>query len=78
MIKSITEKKQGKIEIDLTGPDGNAFYLIGVARKLGSQIGMSPKEIGIMTTEMMSGDYENVITTFDEKFGDLVIMYRSM
>ena len=78
MIKSITEKKQGQIEIDLTGPDGNAFYLIGVARKLGSQIGMSPKEIGIMTTEMMSGDYENVITTFDEKFGDLVIMYRSM
>jgi hypothetical protein len=30
----IKEKvNSGKIEIDLTGPDGNAFYILGVAKK---------------------------------------------
>ena len=25
-------KDNGKIEIDLTGPDGNAYYILGVAK----------------------------------------------
>ena len=28
MIKSIDEKRKGKVEIDLTGPDGNAFIVL--------------------------------------------------
>ena len=33
-------KKQNKgIEIDLTGPQGNAFFLLGTASKLGRQLG---------------------------------------
>ena len=34
MIKSISEKPEKKIEIDLTGPDGNSFVLIGIIRKI--------------------------------------------
>ena len=63
----------GKIEIDLTGPDGNAYYILGVAKNLCKQVGIPSKPI---LDEMMSGDYENLIKVFDDKFGSAVIMYR--
>lgn len=63
----------GKIEIDLTGPQGNAFFLIGTARNLAKQFGMDSKKI---TSEMMSGDYENLIEVFDREFGSVVTLYR--
>jgi hypothetical protein len=63
----------GKIEIDLTGPDGNAFYILGVAKKLCKQVGVDSKPI---LDEMMSGDYDNLIEVFDKKFGSVVTMYK--
>ena len=61
------------IEIDLTGPDGNAFVLIGTANRLAKQLGLDADEI---KTEMMSGDYENLIRVFDKHFGEFVTLYR--
>lgn len=61
------------IEIDLTGPNGNAFYLLGTAGKLANQLGLNANQI---KAEMMSGDYENLVNTFDKHFGDFVILYR--
>ena len=61
------------IEIDLTGPDGNAFVLIGTASRLAKQLGLDADEI---KTEMMSGDYENLIRVFDKHFGESVTLYR--
>ena len=52
MIKS--KKQSLGIEIDLTGPDGNAFMLIGRANKLAKQLGLDKAKI---QAEMMSGDY---------------------
>ena len=72
MIKSI-EEKETKLEIDLTGPDGNAFVLIGYASRLSKQLGLDSKQV---TTEMMSGDYEHLLTTFEKYFGDFVTLYR--
>ena len=63
----------GKIEIDLTGPDGNAFYILGVAQNLCKQVGIDSKPL---LDEMRSGDYENLIEVFDKKFGSVVTMYR--
>jgi len=63
----------GKIEIDLTDPQGNAFFLIGTAGNLAKQFGMDSKKI---TSEMMSGDYENLIKVFDREFGSVVTLYR--
>ena len=37
-IKSINDKPQLPIEIDLTGPDGNAFVLLGKAKNLAKQL----------------------------------------
>lgn len=39
MIKSIKDKPNSHLmEIDLTGPDGNVFYLMGVAKRLVNKI----------------------------------------
>jgi len=70
----IKEKpKQNGIEIDLTGPEGNAFYLLGTANNLAKQLGLNPIEI---MEEMKSGDYENLVQTFDNYFGSIVTLYK--
>lgn len=62
-----------KLTIDLTGPQGNAFFLLGTAEKLASQMGLNADEI---TAEMQSDDYENLVKTFDKYFGKVVTLYR--
>jgi len=71
MIKS--KKQSSTIEIDLTGPDGNAFMLIGRAGNLAKQLGLDKAKI---QAEMMSGDYEHLVNTFDKYFGHFVTLYR--
>ena len=71
MIKSKKEKLG--IEIDLTGPQGNVFFLIGTARNLAKQLGLDSATI---QKEMMSGDYENAVNVFDKNFGSFVTLYR--
>tara|TARA_R100000742_G_C4212764_1_gene38681 strand:+ start:303 stop:518 length:216 start_codon:yes stop_codon:yes gene_type:complete len=61
------------IEIDLTGPDGNAYFLMGTAKKLCREFGIDPKPL---LDEMMSSDYENLIKVFDRNFGSFVTLYR--
>lgn len=73
----ILKKQESKgIEIDLTGPQGNAYYLLGVARRFGKQLDMSQKYIDNMIERMTSGDYENLIKVFDDEFGSVVTLYR--
>lgn len=61
------------IEIDLTGPQGNAFYLMGTANNLANQLGLDGNKI---MEEMKSGDYENLLQVFDKNFGSIVTLYR--
>lgn len=72
MIKSVDEMPE-TIEIDLTGPQGNAFYLLGAARKLAKQLDRDPEPI---LAEMQSSDYENLVAVFDREFGEFVTLYR--
>jgi hypothetical protein len=69
----IKDKKEIGIQIDLTGPDGNAFMLIGRAINLAKQLGLDGK---VIQSEMMNGDYEHLVNTFDKHFGHLVTLYR--
>ena len=71
MIKQ--KQKTNGIEIDLTGPQGNAFYLLGTAKNLAKQLDLNGKQI---MEEMMSGDYENLLQVFDKNFGMFVTLYR--
>jgi hypothetical protein len=72
MIKSKKYKNNG-IEIDLTGPEGNAFAILGLAKRLCREFGIPFKPLA---NKMTSGDYENLIKVFDDKFGSVVTMYR--
>ena len=72
MIREKT-RNTGPIVIDLTGPDGNVFALMGYANRFAKQLGLNGKEI---TNEMMQGDYEHLVQTFDKYFGSTVILER--
>ena len=70
----IIEKPQTNgIVIDLTGPQGNAYFLMGMVKKLSNQLDMDGNKI---LKEMMSGDYENLVKVFDDNFGSVVTLYR--
>ena len=69
----LKKPKQSGITIDLTGPQGNAFYLLGTAKNLAKQLELNG--LGIME-EMQSGDYENLLEVFDKNFGNIVTLYR--
>ena len=70
----IRQKQQPReLVIDLTGPEGNAFVLLGYAKQFAKQIGLDGDAI---VEEMKSGDYENLIQVFDNHFGDFVILER--
>ena len=72
MIKSKEYKNNG-IENDLTGPDGNAYAILGLAKRLCKEFDIPFKPL---MEKMTSGDYENLIKVFDDKFGSFVTMYR--
>ena len=76
MIRKKVKRYEPHIVLDLTGPEGNAFYLIGVAQKLATQLEYTKDKIESLTKDLMSGDYENLITRFDNEFGDYVILER--
>ena len=69
----IRQKQSSPLVLDLTGPQGNAFSLLGNASSLAKQLGLDDKQI---QSEMTSGDYENLISVFDKYFGDYVILER--
>ena len=70
----IREKQEPQgIVIDLTGPQGNAYFLLGMAGKYARQLGLDDVEI---MEEMKSGDYENLVQVFDKHFGDFVVLER--
>lgn len=70
----VKPKETGVIKIDLTGPDGNAFNLMGIARVLGKAQG---KDVDSIIARMRSGDYEHLLKVFDDEFGYFVVLYRN-
>jgi hypothetical protein len=78
MIKSLKNRPRGPtpIEIDLTGPDGNAYHLLGLADNLAKKIGYDDDRRERIQMEMMLADYECLLQTFDREFGTLVTLWR--
>ena len=78
MIKSIEDRPKGPtpIEIDLTGPQGTADVLLGLAGKLSRQLGYSDFKRECILDEMRLSDYEGLLYTFDREFGTLVTLWR--
>ena len=76
MIRSKEEKPSRSIEIDLTGPEGNAFVLMQYATKLGLKLGYSPQRVTAIRKVMGMGDYEGLVKVFDREFGHIVTLWK--
>ena len=70
---AILERQERRTVIDLTGPQGNAFFLLGTARKLCKQLDLDVNQV---YGEMTTGSYENLIETFDKYFGSIIDLER--
>ena len=72
MIRQKQEKGEMPV-IDLTGPAGNAFSLMGAATRYAKQLDINDKPI---LEDMTSGDYEHLLEVFEKYFGEYVILER--
>ena len=55
--------------IDINGPEGNVFALLGVAKTICLHLDMESKKI---LDDMKSGDYEHLLDVFEENFNNFV------
>ncbi len=57
------EPKYPEITVQLTGEDGNAFFIIGAMRRALRENGVPPVEINQFMQEAKSGDYNDLLQT---------------
>tara|TARA_R110002020_G_C15867359_1_gene737760 strand:+ start:41 stop:265 length:225 start_codon:yes stop_codon:yes gene_type:complete len=69
------QQQTGPVIIDLTGPDGNAFALMGYAKRFAKQLEWEDGGSALIN-EMMEGDYDHLLEVFDNAFGEFVILER--
>ena len=60
--------------LNLDGPDGEAEFLLGESIRLAKEIGYAHDDIQSLTDTMTKSDYTNLVKTFDNHFGDFVIL----
>ncbi len=51
------------VKVQLSGEDGNAFFIIGRVRKAMRNADIENETIEAFSDEVMSGDYNNVLQT---------------
>lgn len=67
------KRKCDKPTIDLRGPDGNAFVLMKIAKKLTKMLG---KDENAIFKEMTGSNYDNLVKVFEREFGDYVDLIK--
>jgi hypothetical protein len=60
--------EKGTTPLTLTGTDGNAFAVLGAARRAGRDAGWSSVEEEDFFTEATDGDYDHLLATVMEWF----------
>lgn len=76
----IRDKETPERFIDLKGPSGNAYVILGMAHSLCKQLSkFNPSEYNWnkINKEMTSSDYTNLVLTFEKYFGDYVKIYNA-
>ena len=70
------QENYGPYVIDLTGPQGNAFVLLGYGKQFARQLKFDSELKDKIIDEMTQSDYEHLVETFDKYFGEFVILER--
>ena len=55
--------RSDKPVLELTGHDGNAFFILGTAIKVAKKAGWAKEEISKFMSEAQSGDYDHLLQT---------------
>ena len=61
-----------KPQINLQGPDGNAYALLGYVKSIGRQLGWDESRISGIQDRMTSSDYAHLLKVFEETVGGYV------
>lgn len=61
--------KYPEVEVQLSGEDGNAFFIIGRASRAARLAGLTQEQIDEFQGEARSGDYDHVLQTCMKYFG---------
>ena len=69
ILEKCESKNSKRPFIDISGPNGNAFTLIGQAIKLAKKFG---KDENSIVNRMMEGNYQELLEVFDSEFGEYV------
>jgi hypothetical protein len=64
------------MRVDLSGPEGNAFYLMMLVGKLGRELGLTQEKIDDIIKQMKSSGYDNLVKVFGENFEGAVELYK--
>lgn len=59
----MSEVKYPDVEVQLSGEDGNAFFIMGRVRRALRDAGATKEELDAYTEEATSGDYDHVLQT---------------
>ena len=65
------------LTVRLSGPEGNAFALMGLVKSLGVQLGLSPASMSAILADMKSKDYKHLVRVFADNFGCVVDIYNA-
>ena len=76
MIKSKSDMPTRGIEIDLTGPEGNAFVLMSYANRFCRELGYSDHRRLCIIDNMKLSTYDMLVHIFDKEFGSFVTLWR--
>ena len=68
----IRPTKDREFVINLDVPEGNAFQLMAYASRFAKDMGYVSDDA--ILNNMKSGDYTNLVRTFDKYFGEFVIL----
>mgnify|MGYP003122076511 FL=1 len=69
--------QESQREIDLEGPDGNAFALMAIFKNTAKQLDYNDDEIKKFIDQMMSGDYTNLVKIFNDHLGSYFTLYTT-
>ncbi len=56
----------GQLVMDLRGPEGNAFFILGTVRGMLQQLGCDQKYCDEFWAKATAGDYENLLKVVEE------------
>lgn len=67
-------RKITQTTIDLDGPEGNAYCLLGYAKQFCKELNYTEEQKNKLLKEMKSSDYNNLVQTFNSEFNRYIIL----